>query len=190
VAEVRAGVSLALVVEPTSRRVLRASYCGAGGEVAGVLETFCALVEGLPLEEACSHGVHRAMAALRDPNLLAPIPGVVTPRNASPIFLELLEAGHALLGALDAAHLESVYRPPPSPRWQALSDDERLARVLDLLPRICVELGLEPSALPAPCLTMVTLAPSSTEPTDGRLKVLAIAAFIRNVCPNSRPVMA
>lgn len=134
-------------------RLVRARHDGEVSDVARAIDLWCELVEGLPIEEACEHGAHRLMEALRDPDAPPPVPGVVTPRNASPIFAALLEAGRELLRAhadrTGAMPPDSTHHPAPSPAWAAMGDDARLAAIREALGAACEEAELDPSEVEA-----------------------------------------
>jgi hypothetical protein len=145
--------TLRLAVTPATRTVQRATHQGAIGASRGVLDAWCAVIEGLPVEEACEHGVHRVMDLLRDPEAPPPVRGVITPRNASPLFFDLLDASHRLMRAF-VEHTgepvpDSTYHAPPSPRWAAMSDADRIAEIREALVLVCAALGLDPTSVEA-----------------------------------------
>lgn len=129
--------------------VRRAGHEGAGGELAAVLDVWCEIVEGMPRTEATEHGVHRVMDRLRDPAAPPPVPGVVTPRNASPLFRALLEAAWQLGEGVEP---DSRWSPEPSEPWLARSDEERLSEVRRVLAEACEAIGLDPAHVRAETL--------------------------------------
>lgn len=101
----------------------------------GVLTALCRVVRGLPAQEAADHGVIRLERALRDFELPAPLPGVVTPPAISPLFAL---AERLLRGAI--ADWRAATGMPaggnsfdegPGPGWRALDDAGRRARLLE-----------------------------------------------------------
>ncbi len=124
-----------------------AAHAGGGRWSQAAHEAFCRAVIGLPVEEALAHGVHRAMHRLLDPDAGRPVPGVMTPRNASPVFAALADAvGHfTRASALD----DSTYAAAPSEAWRALSYDEKLARVRAALRVACDACGIAPEQVEA-----------------------------------------
>jgi hypothetical protein len=117
--------------------------------VRGVHERWCAIIEGLPIAEACEHGVHRVMDALFDPRKPPPVPGVVTPKNASPAFRALLAASNELLRAYAARAgglpADSTYHPEPSAAWLALDTEARLEAIRDAWSEVSKDAELDPA---------------------------------------------
>ena len=145
--------TLRLAVRSTDRVVTHAAHQGATGASRGVLDAWCAIVLSLPLEEACEHGVHRVMDLLRDPEAPPPVRGVVTPRNASPLFGDLLDASQRMMRAfverVGEPVPDSTYHAPPSPRWIVMSEADRIAEIRDVLGSICESLGIDPATVEA-----------------------------------------
>jgi hypothetical protein len=75
-----------LSLELDGGTIVRAMFTGAKDAIeTGVLETLCAAIEGLPIDEAADHGAIRAEAHLRDQSD-RPVSGIVTPRAAGEVF--------------------------------------------------------------------------------------------------------
>lgn len=112
--------------------VHQASQEGAANEgVRGVLAALCRVIVGLPAQEAADHGVIRLERALRDFSQPPPVPGVVTPAAASPLFVT---AERLLRGAIADWRARTgtpvtgnSYDEGPRPGWRALDDAGRRA---------------------------------------------------------------
>lgn len=99
--------------------------------VRGVLAALCRVIVGLPAQEAADHGVIRLERALRDFSQPPPVPGVVTPAAASPLFVT---AERLLRGAIADWRARTgtpvtgnSYDDGPRPGWRALDDAGRRA---------------------------------------------------------------
>lgn len=116
--------------------ITRASHHGAtDGTTRAVLDLFCDVLIGLPIQEAAEHGALRLLYRMREHGQGNPVAGIVTPNNVGGPFAL---AGR-LIRAVFTAHREgkereeNCYVPPVSPQWKALTDDERLAMVEEFL---------------------------------------------------------
>jgi hypothetical protein len=114
-----------------------ARHTGASGDDEAVIDQLCAVMIGRPLYEAIHHGLVRVEAALRDADAPAPVPGVVSPRNADEIFdgaAALLRALRDLVGPLLVPpEQRGLWDDRPAPGWLALSRDDQLARAQSAL---------------------------------------------------------
>jgi len=123
------GVELELAVDPRTHGIRHAAFTGAPTGHRGLMERFCALLEGVPLLDAADHAVIRLEFALREHWSRRPVPGIVTPRAADPCFelplsliREALAAYRARTGYADRT---STWDAGPSARWTALAPAER-----------------------------------------------------------------
>jgi hypothetical protein len=132
----------------SNETILEARYDGTPGELGQLLEAFCESIVGLPLSEARDHGVLRLEYRLRDRAEAPPVPGLVTPENADPLFAAL----HRLARALPA-HSARPYVAPSCAEWRTASFEERKARLLEAMKNELSELGYRGPA--------VDLAPAS-----------------------------
>ena len=112
--------------------VAEARYLGAGSEaLIGVLETFCAAIEALPLREAADHGAIHALERLRGDALARPVMGIVTPRSAGAAFVCCERLVRAILAQHAAAtgdgSTANFWSPGLSSAWRSRSDGERIA---------------------------------------------------------------
>lgn len=112
-----------------------------------VLDVFCQILEGLPMQEAADHAGHHLVARLRDPDEPAPVPGILTPWNADPLFrraLRLVRRAHADRAARQAAgSRENFWNPAISRDWLRLGELEQMARVEEVLTAFRAEQDLQ-----------------------------------------------
>lgn len=160
------GVTLSLLVEEAEPGLVRdARHAGAAGDEAAVVDRLCAVIAGRPLYEAVHHGVIRAEALLRDPDAPPPVAGIVSPRNADPIFalpLELIGALRALVGPLPVPpEKRGAWDDRPAAAWLVLGHETQAARV-----QAALEEAVRAAALDVP-------APEVVEVRDGFRVVLA-----------------
>jgi hypothetical protein len=163
------GRALALVLR--KGKIVSATHEGvADAAEARVFEAFCQVLEGLPLQEAADHAGHHVMTRLRDPDQAPPVPGIVTPRNADPLFLRpmrlirRIRAAHA--ACQPSANIENFWNPAISKDWLRLDEADQLARVDLVVAGFLAERGLEPGrttrcAPPAPWAALPRCCPAS-----------------------------
>lgn len=134
------GVTLAVLADPATHVVERAAYQGTVTRVQrGLLEILCEGLVGHPVLEGSDHAAIRLEYALRDPAQPPPVPGVVTPQNADPVFalpLQLIRAAFAeyrrITGYQDT---RNMYDRATSPAWRALAPAQRAARLQEAISR-------------------------------------------------------
>lgn len=120
--------------------VVEARHLGAGDEsVRGVLEVFCAAIEGLPLREAADHGAIHALDRLRGDGLTRPVNGILTPRSAGTAFVCCERLIRAILAQYStktgARNTANFWNPALSAGWRAMSDPERAASLQPVIER-------------------------------------------------------
>lgn len=112
-----------------------------------VLDTFCAELTNMTVQEAVEHGVIRLEFAMRANSRQRPVPGIVLPRNADKVFdlpNRLIRAvGNVYRERTGKAFGENTYTRKVDAAWLRLSDDEKLAKVNDVLKKRIVSLGLD-----------------------------------------------
>lgn len=133
-------------------KILRAAHDGTDDPAQrAVLDVFCRVVEGLPMQEAADHAGHHVIACLRDPDAPSPVPGILTPRNADPLFglpVRLLRAAHAdHRGRHGIRSVENFWNPTVSKDWLRLDEDGQMARLEPILSEFLAENGLDSGAL-------------------------------------------
>lgn len=118
----------------------------ARGPILGALDCLCGVFIGLPVLEARDHAILRLESFLRDPHQRRPVPGILLPQNADPIF----RLPARLVNRLFDDYLTSTgyrpgmnaYDPGPRPAWRAMSPADREARVSQALAAPGAALGL------------------------------------------------
>lgn len=149
------GRRLTLVVR--KGKILSAAHEGASdGAEARVFDAFCAVLEGLPIQEAADHAGHHVMARLGEPDGAPPVPGIVTPWNADPLYhrpmrlVRRIRADHA--ARQSSAGTENFWNPTISKEWLRLDEAAQLARIDEILGEFLVDQGLPPGSLAAVCV--------------------------------------
>lgn len=118
-----------------------------------VFDAFCQILEGLPLQEAADHAGHHVMTRLRDPEQSRPVPGIVTPWNADPLFhrpMRLVRRIRVDYAARQpTASVENFWNPTISKDWLRLDTAAQVARVEEILGDFQAERSLAPGSLVA-----------------------------------------
>jgi hypothetical protein len=104
-------------------------------------------MEGKPILECADHGMIYVERQLRDTSQPAPVPGIVTPENADPIFSSLT----LLVRELFACYRRRIgfnstansYDLPPTIEWLALPEDKKVEKVQAAIGRHPLGLGIE-----------------------------------------------
>ena len=112
------GVSLTVAISMGDgpARVVAARHCGATQPwLRAACESFCRLIEGLPLQEAAEHGAIQLVDRLRGPEQPAPVPGILTPRNSGAMFTFV----EHLIRAIYAQHLANTGEKPAPSNWNS-----------------------------------------------------------------------
>jgi hypothetical protein len=123
------GTTLSVTIDTGRRQIVRAaSHSGsADPRTIQVLDQFCLIITGRPLQEAADHGAIYAASAL--PDLCAPISGVRTPRNAGPEFAlaeRLVRNVHAqALKHFNVGHRDNAWYMRASADWLAKNEAEQ-----------------------------------------------------------------
>lgn len=127
------GVSLFASMDTKRHVILDVAYTGAASqEQRAVLEAFCHLIEGLPIQEASDHGIIRLEYSLRE-KTIRPVPGILNVFNMDPI----LQFPNQLMRDLLANYSQQVglkdtknfWTQMASKDWRELSDEGRVQKV-------------------------------------------------------------
>jgi hypothetical protein len=143
------GIVLSLLIDPNTHMVREARHSGAADPARrAILETFCRIAEGTPIQEVADHVGLRTIDALTDSRKGRAVPGIVLPTNAHPFFrlpIRLARAARREYGVrVSYTDTENFYQSPPSKRWQNLSPQARRAEVTERLRRFLEEEGRSP----------------------------------------------
>lgn len=119
-------------------KILHAAHQGAKDPAQqAVLDTFCGVVQGLPMQEAADHAGHHVVARLRDPDAHAPVPGILTPWNADGLFHEPMRLLRAAQADYRARHgiesVENLWNPTISKDWLRLDEPAQIAHLTPVL---------------------------------------------------------
>jgi len=128
------GLTLSALVDPERNILRKAAYSGADSEnLHGLLETLCRFIEGRPLIECHDHSVIFVEYHLRDHSFAPPVPGIVTPENADPMFALPTRLVRELFAEYCRKtgfnNLKNQHDQPISEAWKALSSEERVERI-------------------------------------------------------------
>ena len=133
------GVRLDLAVFRDTHVVEHATFRAPTGAVEqlALLDQFCEIILGLPLVEASDHGVIRLEDALRDRALTPPVPGIITPEAAHPMFLlplRLIRGALAEYRKLTGfSSSKNEHDPRPGASWMSATPDLRIELVMSAL---------------------------------------------------------
>jgi len=133
------GVRLAVSVETDKQRVIRqARHRGATKVSERVcIDMFCALMEGLPIQEAAEHAGQKLLDALREKGTPRPVRGIMGFRNTGAAFNRPVELARAIYRAYaEKTGFQppiNFYEAPPSQTWMQLSKEEQQRRIQNCL---------------------------------------------------------
>lgn len=179
------GFTLTVLVDGGSAVILDACHDGPDDPVnRAVLDHFCDVLRGLPVQEASDHAGHHLVARLTAADAARPVAGIVLPDNADPLFRlpkamarKLLVEWRELTGYLGR---ENEFTTAPESDWAKLAAPARAAAVQALL-----ESGDVAAGVPAGGLRLATM-----EPNIQGYEVRAIVAFAATVAPEDKPGLA
>lgn len=111
-----------------------------------VLDTFCAELAGMTVQEAAEHGVIRLEFRMRANVRQRPVAGIVLPRNADPVF----DLPGRLIRSLAAVYRERTgksfgennFTRRVDGGWLHLTDDDKIAKLNAVLSERILSLGL------------------------------------------------
>jgi len=128
-------------------KILSVSHAGVENpSERKVFDAFCRVLPGLPIQEAADHAGHHVMVRLRGTDDRPPVPGIVTPWNADPMYSRPMRLIRRIR-ADDAARrpeasFENFWNPMISKDWLRLDEAGQLAQVDRILGDFLAERGL------------------------------------------------
>lgn len=157
----RSDAVLSIAVDSSTNFIHEARHKGADAPVLhAVLEAFCGVIEGLPLQDASDYSGFRLLHLLRDRGRARPVRGIMRTVNAGALFdlpiemiRELRQAYGEQTGYVSFAN---GYDPAPSPEWVALEREEMLGRIGRALAEFEAERKLAPETMTVLDLTRNT----------------------------------
>lgn len=185
-----ASTTLSLLIDQENHTICRAAHRGATGPIAqALLDRFCELIEGLPIQEASDHGVIRLEADLRDTSKQPPVPGIVVPESADPAFeLPLRLVRDALRAYRDQFGYQETaneFDPGPSPEWRSLGDTDRRTRLDRALADICRENDITPGAVAVTAIEhdvrVVVNLTDDLNPSDKQSHMMTLEAGLKDM---------
>lgn len=108
------GLTLTVAIDPRGQApILEAGHRGTAPPALAAADRFCALIEGLPIQEAAEHGVLHLLAELRDPGEPPPVAGILTVQSSGDVFVLL----QRLIRGVYAAYLSEAGEARQWNRW-------------------------------------------------------------------------
>lgn len=132
------GATLSLSVNAASKLISTARHSGANNPAtAALLDLLCHFAIGATVQEVAEHGVIHVMGQVQDKGQPRPTSGILTPRNADPIFHIPLKLTRLLWQAYaeqaDAKREQNSFDRPFSSSWKEKNDAQKAELVNDLL---------------------------------------------------------
>jgi hypothetical protein len=177
-------IVLAVHIEASNHRVRKARYQRPASDVRkGVLEVLCRIMEGKPILECSDHAVIYLEHELRDHLQPPPVPGVVTPENADPVFAlptllvrKLLAEYRQRTGFTPTANF---YDPPSSAQWRALSENERVKCIQVAIERHHAGRGMEVVGVEG-LKRVVVKFNGEVDSAEKQKRLIQVESFIKN----------
>lgn len=143
----RDGITLALAVD-SAHRITAAAHEGTRlRQDRSVMDVLCTLLAGLTMQEASDHAVLRVERALRADGE-RPVPGIVLPQNAEPVFIRpallMRDVAAAYAVATGYAPGRNTFTLRASSIWLELSREAKLERLQAVLDGGASGAGLKP----------------------------------------------
>ncbi len=179
------GITLSATVPAGSGIISHAVHTGAAEPVPrAALDYLCDILSGLPVQEASDHAAHRLLARLAAPGAPRPVPGILLPDNADPLFALTLALTRGLAAAwrqrMGPATTENEFATAPCSAWAALPAPARAAAVASHLAAFAAQAGLPEHALQL----------SAMEPNLLGHEVRAVIAFAEGLAAEAKPDLA
>lgn len=142
------GVLLQLGVhEQSDHRIEHARFGNASGQHVALLDQFCRILMGHSVQEASDHAAARLELGLRSRRDERPVPGIVLPGAAHPMFaLPIALVRTALAQYREAAGYRAVHNfhdDRPAERWLQAEDAQRRSWLSEALDAAAEELGYD-----------------------------------------------
>ncbi len=144
------------ILEGLDGRVLEAKHSGAQAAFLPLLDRFCDVLIGCPIQEGAEHGTLALERMLRNPYVPPPVQGLITPLNADPIFtVPQSLARDIYLQWRNAEGIQGIdeawndFERPCSERWLKMTTETRLKDIADLIPLIVRDLKIPYEGLEA-----------------------------------------
>lgn len=146
-----AGFTLFLTFEDGTETIRQAWFYGPSGTPeTAVLDLLCDYAGGAPVRELFEHGLIYAMRELRDPEVEAPVTGILTPRNAGECFrtpLSLMAGLRRQANARFGRHTDTnFFDRPYSAAWNKLDMDGKRDHVVPHIESFKVTHGIPTGA--------------------------------------------
>ncbi|MCO5144088.1 MAG: hypothetical protein M9962_13440 [Oligoflexia bacterium] len=124
---------LSLTINTESLKIISANFLSSGTpETKALLELFCEIITGLPIQEASDHGAIKLEYTLRDHGRTSNVKGIITPLNADPMFLLPMKLIRQIFERFKSELQPKIginfFDRQPSQEWSALNEEEKLAR--------------------------------------------------------------
>ncbi len=145
------GMVLTLVLQDETETISDACFeAPADAPEAAILDLLCDHAIGAPAREMVEHGLIYALQALRNPDMLAPVSGILTPRNAGACFatpLRLVSAVRREAEARFGRHTDTnFFDQPYSETWKKLDKTGKRDLVLPHIAIFKADRGLSDGA--------------------------------------------
>lgn len=128
--------------------VTKAGFSGARSPVLqAVMVALTDLLPGLTVQEAADHGAIHLVGLLRETITARPVPGIVLPVCADPMFAWIEALLRRLRAGWDNSNTLNLYDRALSPAWLAMTPAERMAKVAPVVADLAREQGLQDGAM-------------------------------------------
>lgn len=131
--------------------VTEAKHQGFQGPEKSLMDSFCGVMTGRPLQESAEHGPIRLEAQLRDPSKPIKVKGLLTPETADPIFATPTKLVRQLwqnyLAKTGVEAQRNFWRDPVPKAWLSLSPEEKMKHAQMKLTEACREFGVQVDVL-------------------------------------------
>ncbi len=140
------GGVLAVLVDDAGL-VKEARHTGFAGPVKSVVDAFCTILKGRPLQEGAEHGTIRLETSLRAGDRPVRAKGLFTPELGDPIFATPNRLARKLfneyLKSMGKGLERNYWRDPIPASWMGLTPEAKVAAAQEILLKGCDKLGLQ-----------------------------------------------